>query len=139
MHNPMVSRYLMADRHPQCFNKSQCTVCQLIELHQQTMVQQVCAPTSVLYTTWRDRSNAMIGFAQQDAHEFFIAYLDLLHRDMLSAERSRKIDSSHINKVFSGRFQSDVVCVGCGACSSVADPFLDISLDVRPVFSPIFH
>jgi ubiquitin carboxyl-terminal hydrolase 22/27/51 len=44
-----------------------------------------------------------------------------------------------IHRVFSGKFQSVVTCFNCENETFVNDPFLDVSLDVRPVFSPVIQ
>lgn len=63
----------------------------------------------------------LAGYEQQDAHEFFIATLDVLHRHCLetmpnikSLPLERNINCPCIiDQIFTGSLQSDVVCQKC--------------------------
>lgn len=66
----------------------------------------------------------LAGYEQQDAHEFFIATLDVLHRHCkasappLPENENTKRDNPHqcsciIDTIFTGGLQSDVVCQSC--------------------------
>ena len=51
------------------------------------------------------------GYEQQDAHEFFIATLDLLHRHLIYKTSIQPSQCSCIvDTIFTGKLQSDVVC-----------------------------
>ena len=51
------------------------------------------------------------GYEQQDAHEFFIATLDLLHRHLIYKTNIQPSQCSCIvDTIFTGKLQSDVVC-----------------------------
>ena len=39
---------------------------------------------------------------------------------------------SALQRIFGGLLQSDVMCCACGHTSTAHDPFLDISLDIKP-------
>ena len=54
-------------------------------------------------------------YEQQDAHEFFIATLDLLHRHLIHrTERKTGTQCDCIvDTIFTGKLQSDVVCQVC--------------------------
>lgn len=96
----------------------------------------------------------MIGYYQQDAHEFFIAILDVLHRhfenpptdtpkssEATTSSATASTDTANktkqcnciIDQIFTGRLQSDVVCLSCKGVSTTIDPFWDISLDLGEV------
>ncbi|KAF7790555.1 hypothetical protein EIP86_001511 [Pleurotus ostreatoroseus] len=85
-------------------------------------------PTSFLTTTWR-ASAELSGYAQQDAHEFFIATLSQIHA---TTKGSTKLDCICIvHTTFDGLLQSDVKCERCGNVTSTSDPMLDISLEIE--------
>ena len=99
----------------------------------------------------------LVLYFNKDAHEFFIAALDVLHRhsisvrDSTSAESTSSSNSSSssqpaadknsstenpnkcdciIDRIFTGGLQSDVTCMQCDNISTTVDPFWDISLDL---------
>lgn len=92
----------------------------------------------LLHLIWT-HARHLAGYEQQDAHEFFIATLDVLHRHCKNAkseveklERKDKKDISKekevetnpahctciIDQIFTGRLQSDVVCQSCNGVST---------------------
>ena len=80
--------------------------------------------------TWQ-HARHLAGYEQQDAHEFFIATLDLLHRDLIHRTESDPTACDCIvDTIFTGKLQSDVVCQACRSVSTTIDPFWDISLDL---------
>ncbi|XP_034659781.1 ubiquitin carboxyl-terminal hydrolase nonstop isoform X1 [Drosophila subobscura] len=107
----------------------------------------------LLHLIW-NHAKHLAGYEQQDAHEFFIATLDVLHRHCVKAkaEHESKSNSSGsssgtnstsssttssfgqcnciIDQIFTGMLQSDVVCQACKGVSTTFDPFWDISLDL---------
>lgn len=76
-----------------------------------------------LYLIWTHAKH-LAGYEQQDAHEFFMATLNLLHQhcsDMLPNAKKclnsedgdgRKCDCI-IDQIFSGGLQSELVCQKC--------------------------
>jgi len=71
----------------------------------------------------------MSGYAQQDAHECFIALLNAIHK---SARGSTNISCNCVvHSTFEGQLQSDVRCERCGTVTNTLDPCLDISLELR--------
>ena len=84
-------------------------------------------PASLLATTWK-ASSELAGYAQHDAHEFFISALNQLHK---SAYGNTSISCiCFIHAVFGGQLQSDHTCDKCGSVSSKVDPILDVSLQL---------
>ncbi|EIE26303.1 hypothetical protein COCSUDRAFT_58843 [Coccomyxa subellipsoidea C-169] len=51
-----------------------------------------------------------------------------LHVPLQGAEEAE----SALQRIFGGLLQSDVMCCACGHTSTALDPFLDISLDIKP-------
>ena len=71
-------------------------------------------PHALLHMTWQ-HARHLAGYEQQDAHEFFIATLDLLHRDLIHRTESDPTACDCIvDTIFTGKLQSDVVCQVCG-------------------------
>lgn len=73
----------------------------------------------LLHLIWT-HARHLAGYEQQDAHEFFIAMLDVLHRhcsdtmpkNSITAEKKDKCPCI-IDQIFTGCLQSDVVCQKC--------------------------
>lgn len=181
VHTPLLSDYFMSDRHD-CGSKSthKCLVCEVSRLFQvceypvhltsseyntpllllQEFYSGSRSPLSLhrlLHLIW-NHAKHLAGYEQQDAHEFFIATLDVLHRHCVKAksEHESKSNSSGgsggnssstsnsnanathcygqcnciIDQIFTGMLQSDVVCQACNGVSTTFDPFWDISLDL---------
>uniref|UniRef100_A0A6P4EAN2 Ubiquitin carboxyl-terminal hydrolase n=1 Tax=Drosophila rhopaloa TaxID=1041015 RepID=A0A6P4EAN2_DRORH len=156
VHTPLLSDYFMSDRHD-CGSKSshKCLVCEVSRLFQE-FYSGSRSPLSLhrlLHLIW-NHAKHLAGYEQQDAHEFFIATLDVLHRHCVKAKsehesksnssgsgsgtNSSSSSSSHcygqcnciIDQIFTGMLQSDVVCQACNGVSTTYDPFWDISLDL---------
>nr|NP_001287106.1 non-stop, isoform C [Drosophila melanogaster]NP_524140.2 non-stop, isoform B [Drosophila melanogaster]Q9VVR1.4 RecName: Full=Ubiquitin carboxyl-terminal hydrolase nonstop; AltName: Full=Deubiquitinating enzyme nonstop; AltName: Full=Ubiquitin thioesterase nonstop; AltName: Full=Ubiquitin-specific-processing protease nonstop [Drosophila melanogaster]AAF49249.2 non-stop, isoform B [Drosophila melanogaster]AHN58131.1 non-stop, isoform C [Drosophila melanogaster] len=156
VHTPLLSDYFMSDRHD-CGSKSshKCLVCEVSRLFQE-FYSGSRSPLSLhrlLHLIW-NHAKHLAGYEQQDAHEFFIATLDVLHRHCVKAKaehesksnssgsgsgtNSSNSSSSHcygqcnciIDQIFTGMLQSDVVCQACNGVSTTYDPFWDISLDL---------
>lgn len=85
-------------------------------------------PLSFLATTWR-ASSELAGYAQQDAHEFFITALNQIHA---TSRGSTSVSCDCIiHNTFSGQLQSEVKCERCGIVTTTVDPMLDISLELE--------
>ncbi|RKO89441.1 hypothetical protein BDK51DRAFT_23108 [Blyttiomyces helicus] len=147
IHNPLLRAHFLSDRHSSmlCPDKDKlCMGCEMDKLFSQNIShippppsQFYCGdskpygPTSFLYAMWMAQKN-MSGYAQQDAHEFFISVLNEVH---IKCSGSRSHDTSDcrciIHQVFSGVLQSELTCLKCGNVSAARDPILDISLDLK--------
>ena len=146
IHNPPLRAYFLSDKHNpnRCPNeRSTCLACQMDNLfsHLYSGETKPFAPHEFLWSMWMSCSQ-LVGYAQQDAHEFFIGALNGIHNSLEMAEGAGNSRyQSHecpciIHRIFSGVFQSTVTCLQCGNETHANDPFLDMSLDVRPVLSP---
>lgn len=147
IHTPLLHRYFMSERH-ECTPKlsAKCLVCEISRLFQE-FYSGAKGPISLhrlLHLIW-NHARHLAGYEQQDAHEFFIATLDILHHHCKNAQTASekekdKLDglasnnpakcSCIIDQIFTGRLQSDVVCQSCQGVSTTIDPFWDISLDL---------
>ncbi|KAJ2957325.1 hypothetical protein NQZ79_g6951 [Umbelopsis isabellina] len=86
-------------------------------------------PCTFLQSMWLSLKE-LAGYAQQDAHEFFISALNQIHAD--SEDHSMDNCDCVVHQTFAGVLQSNVTCLKCGNVSSAYDPMLDISLDLLP-------
>ncbi len=68
---------------------------------------------------------AMAGYAQQDAHEFYILLLNLLHEAFKGVDADCRCI---IHQIFSGQLQSLLTCSKCGYNTQHKETFLDLSL-----------
>jgi ubiquitin carboxyl-terminal hydrolase 22/27/51 len=73
----------------------------------------------------------LAGYAQQDAHEFFISALNNIHAGC-DGQKLSNCDCI-IHTTFAGLLQSNVTCLRCRNVTTTCDPMLDISLGLRPV------
>eukprot|EP00158_Paraphelidium_tribonemae_P005178 Partr_v1_DN27209_c1_g1_i1_m38670 putative ubiquitin carboxyl-terminal hydrolase len=143
-HNPPLRAFFLSDMH----NASTCTsgdrvkclACQMDLLFSSFYAGKVepMIPSEFLWSMWMS-SRELVGYAQQDAHEFFNCVLNGLHQSLCSpsSKSSKSTQCCIVHSIFSGVFESTVTCLSCGNRTVANDPFLDISLDVRPVFSPM--
>ncbi|KAJ7692121.1 hypothetical protein B0H17DRAFT_1061969 [Mycena rosella] len=132
IHNPLLRNYFLGDKHnyKQCKIEEDCTCCEMDKLFTEIFSDEPTAygPINFLVSTWR-KSAELSGYAQQDAHEFFISTLNHIH----STSRGSTNVSCNciIHSTFAGQLQSDVVCGRCHNVTSTVDPMLDISLELK--------
>lgn len=138
VHTPVLRDYFLSDGH-RCYSdgmQKQCVVCEMGNLFQQFYSGQ-CSPHipfKLLHLVWT-HARHLAGYEQQDAHEFFIAALDVLHHHS-GGTTPTATNPAHcgciVDQTFRGRLQSDVTCQVCNYVSTTLDPFRDISLDLAP-------
>ncbi|TFY65623.1 hypothetical protein EVG20_g5463 [Dentipellis fragilis] len=131
VHNPLLRNFFLSDKHNSktCKTKD-CTCCEIDKLFAEvyTPSQGPFGPTTILANTWRGTA-PLSGYAQQDAHECFIALLNALHA---TARGSTNVSCNCIvHGTFAGQLQSDIRCARCGSASETVDPCLDVSLELR--------
>ncbi|KAJ7158960.1 hypothetical protein C8R43DRAFT_994564 [Mycena crocata] len=142
IHNPLLRNYFLGDKHNnrQCREKKQdkdkdkpeedCTCCEMDKLFAEIFSEEPTpyGPITFLASTWR-KSAELSGYAQQDAHEFFISALNHIHS---TSRGSTNVSCNCIvHSTFAGQLQSDVVCARCATTNTTVDPMLDISLELR--------
>ncbi|KAF8813509.1 cysteine proteinase [Phlegmacium glaucopus] len=132
-HNPLLRNYFLSDKHNyrQCkIEEEKCTSCEMDKLFTEIYSDNArpYGPVTFLATTWK-ASAELSGYAQQDAHEFFISTLNQIH----STSRASTNVSCNciIHSTFAGQLQSDVKCERCHNVTSTVDPMLDISLELK--------
>lgn len=142
-HTPLLRDYFLADLHECHYDgeKSICLVCEMCRLFQEFYSGKSTPhiPLKLLHLVWT-HARHLAGYEQQDAHEFLIATLDILHRHCKGADvniQEAIVNNPHncdciIDQIFTGGLQSDVICQACNNVSTTIDPFWDISLDLGP-------
>lgn len=142
-HSPVLRDYFLMEKHPRCppSEISSCIVCEFSQIFQEFFSNENSNPMTpyrLLLLVWRN-SEYLAGYEQQDAHEFLIAVLDMIHERLQPRIEGGSIDltghaeRSIIDQVFTGYMQSNVVCNQCGNISQTIDPLRDISLDIPQV------
>ncbi|XP_068914440.1 ubiquitin carboxyl-terminal hydrolase nonstop [Tenebrio molitor] len=142
MHTPLLRDYFLTERHKCKGVPGTCLVCEVSKLFQEFYngTRVPLALHELLHLIWT-HARHLAGYEQQDAHEFFIATLDVLHRHCLETMPNLKTVSLGkisrcpciIDQIFTGGLQSDVVCQKCNGVSTTIDPIWDFSLDLGPV------
>lgn len=143
-HTPLLRDHFLTEEHvcrPED-HQSGCLVCEVSTLFQEFYSGNKGPLTlhRLLHMIWT-HARHLAGYEQQDAHEFFIATLDVLHRHCKASapalpenENSKRDNPNQcsciIDTIFTGGLQSDVVCQACNGVSTTIDPFWDISLDL---------
>ncbi|KAI8973886.1 hypothetical protein BDB01DRAFT_807992 [Pilobolus umbonatus] len=133
VHNPLLKAYFLSDRHnvKEC-NRKYCMCCEMDDLFVQLYSddKKPYGPCKFLQSMWMSLKE-LAGYAQQDAHEFFISVLNTIH----SGCEEQKLANCQciIHTTFAGLLQSNVTCLRCGNVTTTCDPMLDISLGLRPV------
>ncbi|KAI8058934.1 uncharacterized protein B0P05DRAFT_599889 [Gilbertella persicaria] len=133
VHNPLLKAYFLSDRHnPKHCQKRYCMCCEMDDLFAQFYSddKKPYGPCRFLQSMWMSLKE-LAGYAQQDAHEFFISALNNIHAGC--EEQKLANCECIIHKTFAGLLQSNVTCLRCRNVTTTCDPMLDISLGLRPV------
>lgn len=132
-HTPLLRDYFMSDQH-RCnpHTARNCLMCEMANIFQEfySGSTKPHIPYRMLHLVWT-HARHLAGYEQQDAHEFFMAALDVLHRHSRSSNKALPHQCQCIiDRIFTGRLQSDVTCQTCSGVSTTLDPYWDISLDL---------
>ncbi|NXO65004.1 UB22A hydrolase, partial [Phainopepla nitens] len=144
-HTPLLRDFFLSDRHKcEMQSPSSCLVCEMSTLFQEFYSghRSPHIPYRLLHLVWT-HARHLAGYEQQDAHEFLIAALDVLHRHCKGDDNGKKANNPNhcnciIDQIFTGGLQSDVTCQVCHGVSTTIDPFWDISLDLPGSSSPFW-
>ncbi|TNY19646.1 hypothetical protein DMC30DRAFT_417711 [Rhodotorula diobovata] len=139
--NPYLRTHFLGDRHNRLLcdksrNGEPCLSCELDLLFSEASPQYSVdptplAPTRFLHSFWQSSLDAT-GYAQQDAHEFLISSLNLLHSASPSHTDNPALSCPCVvHRTFSGELRSKITCGRCHHQSETLEPFLDLSLDIR--------
>ncbi|ELU07196.1 hypothetical protein CAPTEDRAFT_18184 [Capitella teleta] len=122
-HTPLLRDYFLSDQHKcQMTQESQqCLVCEMSRLFQEfySGVRTPHTPYRLLHLVWT-HARHLAGYEQQDAHEFLIAALDVIHQHCKASRNKEDADGNTaqvcdciIDRIFTGGLQSDVTCQEC--------------------------
>uniref|UniRef100_A0AAQ4PAA7 Ubiquitin carboxyl-terminal hydrolase n=1 Tax=Gasterosteus aculeatus aculeatus TaxID=481459 RepID=A0AAQ4PAA7_GASAC len=147
-HTPLLRDFFLSDRHKCEMQSNSCLVCEMSQLFQEFYSghRSPHIPFRLLHLVWT-HARHLAGYEQQDAHEFLIAALDVLHRhckgDTIRDDNGKKANNPNhcnciIDQIFTGGLQSDVTCQVCHGVSTTIDPFWDISLDLPGSSTPFW-
>ncbi|XP_008197282.1 ubiquitin carboxyl-terminal hydrolase 22 isoform X3 [Tribolium castaneum] len=122
MHTPLLRDYFLTEEHNCKGMSGRCLVCEVSKLFQEFYngTRVPLALHELLHLIWT-HARHLAGYEQQDAHEFFIATLDVLHQHCLETMPDLKpvnVGKNSrcpciIDQIFTGGLQSDVVCQKC--------------------------
>ncbi|XP_045566025.1 ubiquitin carboxyl-terminal hydrolase 22 isoform X2 [Salmo salar] len=142
-HTPLLRDFFLSDRHKCEMQSNSCLVCEMSQLFQEFYSghRSPHIPFRLLHLVWT-HARHLAGYEQQDAHEFLIAALDVLHRHCKD-DNGKKANNPNncnciIDQIFTGGLQSDVTCQVCHGVSTTIDPFWDISLDLPGSSTPFW-
>ncbi|KAI7883276.1 cysteine proteinase [Lichtheimia hyalospora FSU 10163] len=133
IHNPLLKAYFLSDQHsPSRCQTKYCLCCEMDNLFAQVYSgkKEPYGPCSFLQSMWMS-VRELAGYAQQDAHEFFIGALNNIHTGCEGHTMSNC--TCIVHKTFAGVLQSNVTCLRCNNVTTTFDPMLDISLGLRPL------
>ncbi|XP_050997297.1 ubiquitin carboxyl-terminal hydrolase 51 [Acomys russatus] len=142
-HIPPLKEFFLSDKH-KCMMSSPglCLACEMCSLFQAMYSgnQTPHVPYKFLHLIWIHAEH-LAGYRQQDAHEFLIAMLDVLHRHSKDDSIEQQGNNSNycnciIDQIFTGGLQSDLTCHECHGVSTTIDPCWDISLDLPSSYTP---
>ncbi|XP_053328084.1 ubiquitin carboxyl-terminal hydrolase 22 [Spea bombifrons] len=144
-HTPLLRDFFLSDRHKcEMQSPNSCLVCEMSTLFQEFYSghRSPHIPYRLLHLVWT-HARHLAGYEQQDAHEFLIAALDVLHRHCKGDDNGKKANNPNhcnciIDQIFTGGLQSDVTCQVCHGVSTTIDPFWDISLDLPGSSTPFW-
>ncbi|KAM7371966.1 hypothetical protein PAMP_009166 [Pampus punctatissimus] len=130
-HTPLLRDFFLSDRHKCEMQSNSCLVCEMSQLFQEFYSghRSPHIPFRLLHLVWT-HARHLAGYEQQDAHEFLIAALDVLHRHC----KGDTIITSHHLADRCGHHPSSQR----GGVSTTIDPFWDISLDLPGSSTPFW-
>ncbi|KAG5439955.1 hypothetical protein PCANB_000237 [Pneumocystis canis] len=133
VHNPIFRNYFLSDGHliKNCLQDN-CSCCAMdtviAEFFSTKDFSIPYGPSAFLEIMWK-LSKELKGYAEQDAHEFFVCLMSHIHNH--SGSNVDVTCDCVAHKTFSGILQSDVTCSACGNVTSTMDPIMDVSLELK--------
>lgn len=148
IHTPLLRDYFLTGHH-KCKNKiGHCLMCELANVFQE-FYKGATSPLALpkfLQLVWLHSTAHLAGYEQQDAQEFLMATLDILHRHCIETmpyTKLHKVNNNNISKrciciidqIFTGAQKSDVICQKCKWVSTTIEPISTFPLDVPMVLN----
>ncbi|KAI8059576.1 hypothetical protein BC940DRAFT_313446 [Gongronella butleri] len=134
LHNPLLKAYFLSNQHnPKHCSTKHCLCCEMDRLFEEVYdprQKEPHGPCHFLQAMWMSFKE-LAGYAQQDAHEFFISALNGIHAS--SEGHSTAHCKCIVHQTFAGVLQSTVTCCRCGNITTTDDPMLDISVSMSHV------
>lgn len=136
---PLVN-YCFSEEHPKtCKQQNFCLMCEL-RRHIRSAFQHTghAFKPQMMLQKLKMIAKHMRWGRQEDAHEFLRYLVDGLQRACLNGHvRLDKFskETTVINQIFGGFLRSQVQCMKCSARSNTYDPFMDLSLDIKNVYT----
>nr|CAG8438838.1 5544_t:CDS:10 [Entrophospora candida] len=130
MHNPIIKNYFMMDKHnSKLCDKTCCMCCEVDNLFQEfhTKEKKPYPPCSFLYAMWNS-STELAGYAEQDAHEFFMAAINQMHLD--SRDCNQKCDCI-MHKAFAFWMRSRITCKECKKVKNIDEHMVEWQLHLK--------
>lgn len=139
MHTPLLRDYFLSERHFCKTDSESCLMCILSNVFQEFYNGDKVPLLlhKLLHFIWTHAPHVG-GDVQQDAHEFFIETLGLLHKHCAESinHTSHAVVTNNcsciIHQSFTGSLQSDIVCQKCKGVSTTIEPIWDFALDLVP-------
>ncbi|MCJ1394973.1 hypothetical protein MMC18_007854 [Xylographa bjoerkii] len=136
MHNPLMRNFFMSERHgksKKCPGEEQCVACAMTLSFIDVLATEKIeghGPSELLHKSWL-KNPALAGHRQQDAHEYFQALLDQLHKSCGCVAQVYKNCECLYHQSFYGKLRSTMTCLSCKNVTVSEDPIIDLSLDIR--------
>ena len=129
--NNQLMLYFFTEQHSGCDGANHCLACEVDSLVQNIYNQSPVPfnPHTFLHAFWIN-SPHFACYDQHDAHEFFMAFFDLLH------SKCPNDNCCIMHKIFSGKLRSDIICGKCGKLSSKTEQIIDVSLQIADPNGP---
>ncbi|GJD09353.1 Ubiquitin carboxyl-terminal hydrolase 22 [Galdieria sulphuraria] len=151
LHTLPLKRYFLSDSHRSTCsfsrNIQECAACALDDLfmkgfhesfEKDLSEREALSPQFILEIIWR-HCDSLASYAQHDAHEFFITFVNVLRQHIICEDACPKKERNGmkvngrevIDHLFSGVIESHVYCGGCKRYSATLEDYFDISLDLN--------
>ncbi|GJQ09549.1 hypothetical protein GpartN1_g1340.t1 [Galdieria partita] len=151
LHTSPLKQYFLSDYHrSNCSfsrNIQECAACALDDLFMKGFQEsfekdlperEALSPQFILEIIWR-HCDSLASYAQHDAHEFFITFVNVLRQHICGDGGLPKKESDEmklngkkiIDHLFSGVIESHVYCGSCKRYSATLEDYFDISLDLN--------
>ncbi|KAF3853217.1 hypothetical protein F7725_013905 [Dissostichus mawsoni] len=122
-HTPLLRDFFLSDRHKCEMQSNSCLVCEMSQLFQEFYSghRSPHIPFRLLHLVWT-HARHLAGYEQQDAHEFLIAALDVLHRHCKDDNGKKANNPNHCNCIIDQIFTGGCSLTSPAKCASNGVP-----------------